>query len=292
MPEYEGIVIRPPSEADSLILQYTIGCSHNRCNFCPAYKQKRFRVRSFTEMEQDIASCLPAFAGTRRIFLADGDALAAPGADLSALFSLLQTSFPKLQRIGMYGNAGNVLKKTDAELTELKQAGLGILYLGIESGDDELLAWMHKGATARELIEAGKRVRQAGIKLSVTVLLGIGGRQRSREHARKTGELLSAIDPEYVGALTTMVVPGTPLHELREQGLFRLPSAFEILSELAEMLEHTTMTRGLFFANHASNYLPVRVRMPSEKDRTVEMIRKFVAQGNGAALKPEGMRRL
>ena len=292
MPEYEGIVIRPPSEADSLILQYTIGCSHNQCIFCPAYKQKRFRVRSLSEMEQDVGRCLPACADTRRIFLADGDALAAPFPDLLSLFSLLRSSFPRLLRIGLYANTQNILKRTEEELRRLREAGLGILYLGIESGDDELLGWMKKGVTTAEMTEAGRRVKRAGIKLSVTVLLGIGGPERSREHARLTGKLLSAIDPDYVGALTTMVVPGTALYELQRQGRFTLPPPFAILSELAEMLEHTEMTRGLFFANHASNYLPVRVRMPSERDKVVEMIRTFVREGDASVLKPERMRRL
>jgi radical SAM superfamily enzyme YgiQ (UPF0313 family) len=292
MPEYEGVVIRPPSEADSLILQYTIGCSHNRCIFCPAYKEKRYGVRSLAEMERDVEGCLPAFADTRRVFLADGDALAAPFPDLLSLFSLLRSRFGRLQRIGMYANARNILGKSSGELERLHEAGLGILYLGIESGDDGLLGWMKKGATAADMAEAGRRIKAAGIKLSVTVLLGIGGIDKSEEHARLTGKLLSAIDPEYVGALTTMVVKGTPLYDLQQQAGFRLPTAFAILSELAEMLEHTTMTRGLFFANHASNYLPVRVRMPSERDRTVHMIREFVRKGDATLIMPEGMRRL
>ncbi len=292
MPAYEGVVIRPPSEADSLILQYTIGCSHNQCTFCPAYKQKRFRIRSLAEMEQDVRECLPDFGDARRVFLADGDALAAPPPELLALFSLLRSSFPRLQRIGMYANTKNILQKTPDDLRRLREAGLGILYLGIESGDDELLLWMRKGATAAEMVDAGRRVKEAGIKLSVTVLLGIGGADKSSAHARLTGKLLSAIDPDYVGALTTMVVQGTPLHALQEQGRFRLPSAFAILSELAEMLAHTEMTRGLFFANHASNYLPIRVRMPAERDGAVLMIRQFVQEGDKSILKPEGMRRL
>ncbi len=292
MPEYEGVVIRPPSEADSLILQVTIGCSHNRCIFCPAYKQKRFRIRTLAEMERDIRGCLPACIDTRRIFLADGDALAVPFADLLSLFSLLRSSFPRLHRIGMYANAKNILGRSTEELRRLREAGLGILYLGIESGDNDLLDWMKKGVTAAEMAEAGQRVKDAGIKLSVTVLLGIGGADGSSEHARLTGTLLSAIDPDYVGALTTMVVRGTPLYDLQQQNKFRLPSPFAILAELAEMLEHTNMTRGLFFANHASNYLPIRVRMPAERDKAVEMIRTFVQTGDASQMKPEGMRRL
>ncbi len=291
MPEYEGAVIRPPSEADSLILQYTIGCSHNRCVFCPAYKEKRFRVRSLAEMEQDLRGCLPDLAGTRRVFLADGDALSAPQQGLQDLFGLLRASFPRLQRIGMYANAESILEKTPEELARLRALGLGILYLGLESGDDELLRWMGKGVTAAEMEQAGLRVKEAGIRLSVTVLLGIGGRDGSSRHARATGRLLSAIDPDYVGALTTMVVPGAPLHALQQAGRFTLPGPFAILAELAEMLSHTGM-RGLFLANHASNYLPLKVRMPAERDEAVERILQVVREQDPSSLTAEWRRRL
>jgi radical SAM superfamily enzyme YgiQ (UPF0313 family) len=291
MPEYEGTVIRPPSEADSLILQYTIGCSHNQCVFCPAYKQKEFRIRGLSEMEQDILGCLPDFSDTRRVFLADGDALAAPQQDLLALFALLRRHFPRLQRIGMYANARSVLGKSVDELSALRGQGLGILYLGVESGDDTLLAWMRKGVTADEMIEASRRIKKAGIKLSVTVLLGIGGVSGSIKHARATGKLLTEIGPDHVGALTTMVVRGTELYRLQESGDFRLPDSLAILDELAEMIGHTEM-RGLFFANHASNYLPVRVRMPMERDEAVKMIRGVVREGDARSLKPERLRRL
>lgn len=291
MPEYEGTIIRPPSEADSLILQYTIGCSHNQCVFCPAYKQKRFRVRSLAEMEQDVAGCLPSFSDRRRIFLADGDALSAPRQDLLDLFSLLRSSFPRLQRIGMYANAGSILGKSPDDLVRLREQGLGILYLGVESGEDELLDWMRKGVTADQMAAAGRRVKEAGIKLSVTVLLGIGGTGRSSDHARATGRLLSQIDPDYVGALTTMIVPGTPLHAMQQAGSFDLPGPFAVLQELAEMLEHTEM-HGLFFSNHASNYLALRVRMPAERDAAVLTIGEHVRQGDASALRPEQWRRL
>ena len=291
MPEYEGTVIRPPSEADSLIFQFTIGCSHNQCIFCPAYKQKQFRIRSIVEMEWDILNCVPGFSNTRRIFLADGDALVAPQQDLLSLFALLRHHFPRLQRIGMYANARSILGKSVNELSSLREQGLGILYLGVESGDETLLDWMQKGVTVEETIEASRRVKKAGIKLSVTVLLGIGGSTGSIQHARATGKLLTEIGPDYVGALTTMVVRGTPLYLLRESGDFMLPDSFAILDELAEMIEHTEM-RGLFFANHASNYLPVRVRMPQQRDEAVKMIREFVRKGDAFSLKPERLRRL
>jgi radical SAM superfamily enzyme YgiQ (UPF0313 family) len=291
MPEYDGTIIRPPSEADSLILQYTIGCSHNQCIFCPAYKQKRFRVRSMDEMEQDVRDCLPACSDARRIFLADGDALIAPQQDLLALTVLLKSCFPRLQRIGMYANAGSILARSVEQLIQLREHGVGILYLGIESGDDNLLAWMQKGVTAEEMAEAGRRVKEAGIKLSVTVLLGIGGIARSMEHARATGKLLSEIRPDYVGALTTMVVPGARLHALRQAGDFTLPDSFSMLDELAEMIAHTDM-RGLFFANHASNYLPLQLRMPSQREGAVEMIRQVVAKRDPSLLRSEQMRGL
>jgi radical SAM superfamily enzyme YgiQ (UPF0313 family) len=291
MPEYEGTIIRPPSEADSLILQYTIGCSHNQCVFCPAYKQKQFRIRSIAEMERDILDCVQGFNDTRRIFLADGDALAAPQQDLLALFALLRCHFPRLQRIGMYANARSILGKSVDELSSLREQGLGILYLGVESGDDTLLAWMRKGVTTQETVEACCRVKKAGIRLSVTVLLGIGGSTGSIQHARATGKLLTEIGPDHVGALTTMVVSGTPLYLLQESGDFTLPDSFAILDELAEMIEHTEM-RGLFFANHASNYLPVRVRMPMQREEAVKMIRGVVREGNAFSLIPERLRRL
>ena len=171
---YEGQIYRPPSEADSLILQYTIGCSHNRCIFCPAYKQKRFRIRSLEEMRDHVEACLPAERDTRRIFLADGDPLRAPSDELIVLLSVLNSSFPRLRRIGMYANAISILGKTKDELIRFREKGLGILYLGVESGDDRLLTWMNKGDTSAEMEEAGKLVKAAGIKLSVTVLLCSG----------------------------------------------------------------------------------------------------------------------
>jgi histone acetyltransferase (RNA polymerase elongator complex component) len=242
-------------------------------------------------MERDILDTVPDFSDTRRIFLADGDALAAPQQDLLALFALLNRHFPRLKRIGMYANARSILGKSLEELMSLREQGLGILYLGVESGDDTLLDWMQKGVTARELVEASRRVKHAGIKLSVTVLLGIGGSSGSLQHACATGKLLTEIGPDYVGALTTMVVRGTPLYRLQQSGEFELPDSFAILNELAVMIEHTEM-RGLFFANHASNYLPVQVRMPMERDTAVKMIREFVRQGDARSLKPERLRRL
>jgi radical SAM superfamily enzyme YgiQ (UPF0313 family) len=197
---------------------------------------------------------------------------------------------PWLTRIGAYANAKSIQKKSDQDLAQLRELKLRILYLGVESGHDQVLTDIAKGTTAEELIKAGQKVRQAGIKLSVTVLLGIAGTQRSLEHARATGELLTAMDPDYVGALTVMLIPGTPLYTDWEQGRFELLDEQGILRELREMLAHTRLSRGLFMANHASNYLPIKVRFPEDKERTLELIDQAL-QGK-IQLKPEWMRAL
>ena len=242
-------------------------------------------------MEQEVRDCLPALYSTRRIFLADGDALIAPQRDLLALIELLKSHFPLLQRVGLYANTGSILGKSVEELINLHQKGLDVIYLGVESGDDNLLAWMRKGVTVDEIKEACRRVKEAKIKLSVTVMLGIGGCRWSLEHARATGKILSEIGPNHVGALTTMVVSGTPLHKLELAGDFILPDSFMILKELAEMLEYTEM-RGLFFANHASNYFPLRIRMPMQRSDAVAKLRQLVAKRDASTVNPEWMRRL
>jgi radical SAM superfamily enzyme YgiQ (UPF0313 family) len=287
---YEGHCIRPPSEADSILLQVTLGCSHNKCTFCGSYKDKRFRIKDPHIISKDIDFAARTMRRQRRVFLMDGDALIIPQRKLVPLLEEINAKLPWVTRIGAYANAKSIRKKSDQELARLRELKLGILYLGAESGDDRTLAGIQKGTTAKELIQAGHTVRRAGIKLSVTVLLGIAGTQRSLEHARATGELLTAMNPDYVGALTVMLIPGTPLHADWEQGRFHLPDERGVLLELREMLAHTDLDRGLFMANHASNYLPIRVRFPEQKDETLELIDR--ALDGGVQLKPEWMRAL
>jgi radical SAM superfamily enzyme YgiQ (UPF0313 family) len=228
--------------------------------------------------------------GKKRLFLMDGDALIIPQKRLLALLDSINDQLPWLERIGAYANVKSIRKKSPDELAELRRRKLDILYLGLESGDDEVLSSMHKGTTAQEQIEMGLKVRQAGIRLSVTVLLGIGGRAGSLKHARETGRVLTAIDPEYVGALTVMLLPGTELHDRWRQGEFELPDQPGILAELREMLANTDMSHGLFISNHASNYLPIRVRFPNEKQQGLQMIDSAL-QGQ-VQLKPEWLRAL
>jgi radical SAM superfamily enzyme YgiQ (UPF0313 family) len=289
--KYEGAIYRPPSEADSLILQITVGCSHNRCTFCASYKEKRFRIKTFKEIKEDIDEAAQSGWSFERVFLADGDALIIPQVRLLEVMAYLKEKLPRLRRVGIYANAKGVLKKTEDELRELKEAGIGIIYLGVESGDQVVLDRACKGTTYEKLVQAGTMVKGAGIKLSVTVLLGIGGRERTREHAIATGRILTEMDPDYVGALSLIIVPDTPLYEEIAKGNFFLPTPFELIEELRIMIAHTDM-HGLFFSNHASNYLPIKARMPKDKEATLRLIDEVLAKRDPALLRPEYFRAL
>jgi len=284
------MVIRPPSEANSIILQVTVGCSHNKCSFCGTYKGERFRFKDEHIIDADIRYAAHNLSFLRRVFLADGDVLIMPQPKLRWILNRIREDLPWIQRVGLYGNAKSILRKSSEELQELRSLGLGIVYLGLESGDPQVLREIHKGAGAERMIEAGRRIRAAGIKLSVTVLLGIAGRERSLTHARATGEVLSAMDPNYVGALTLMILPNTQLGEKVKRGEFELMEPMELLAELGEMLRHTHLSQGLFLANHASNYLPLKVRMPAGKDEALALIDE--ALGGRVRLKPEWLRAL
>ena len=287
---YEGNCFRPPSEAYSILLQVTVGCSHNKCTFCGSFKEKRFRIKDDDIILSDILFASKYMKGQDRVFLMDGDALIIPQKRLMWILDRIKEHLPWVRRVGIYANAKGVRKKSLEELIQLRQNGLGIVYFGVESGDDEVLKSVNKGTTPQNLIDMGRKVREAGIKLSVTVLLGIAGRERSLEHAKATGKVLSAMDPEYVGALTVMLVPGTPLYEDFESGKFQLPTEREFLQELREMIAHTNLTEGLFFSNHASNYLPIKAKLPKGKQEALSLIDS--ALNGEIPLKPEWMRAL
>ena len=288
--KYEGMIFRPPSEADSLILQVTVGCSYNRCTFCSAYKEKRFRIKSFEEIKADVDEVSPY--KIRRVFLADGDALSIPMKGLLQILSYLKGRLKGLERVGIYANAKDVLRKSAEELKTLKDLGLGILYLGLESGDPEVLKRIQKNATVDELIRAGKRVKESGILLSVTVILGIGGVEGSLRHAAETGKVLSAMDPDYVGALSLMIVPGTPIAKEIEAGSLVLPTPFGLIQELETMITHCQCTHCFFASNHASNYLPLRIQMPEQKEEALRRIREVLQRKDPDLLRPEYLRAL
>ncbi len=287
---YEGNIIRPPSEANSILLQATVGCSHNNCTFCGAYKGERFKIKSDDIIDADIAYAAQYCRNQTRLFICDGDGLIIPQRRLAALLKKIRSQLPWVERVGIYANTKSIAMKTAEELSALKDLGLGIVYMGLESGDNETLKKINKGSDAARMISAGRKVRQAGIKLSLTVLLGVAGRKRSEIHARETGRVLTAIDPEFVGALSLMLIPGTALHADYQNGDFELSGPREMLVELGTMLAHTHMTAGLFHANHASNYLPIRARMPADKENTLQLINQALA--GDVQLKPEYLRAL
>ncbi|VEN72521.1 Radical SAM protein [Candidatus Desulfarcum epimagneticum] len=287
---YEGNIIRPPSEANSILLQATVGCSRNKCTFCGTYGGERFKIKDDSTIMADIEFAAENCRRQRRVFICDGDALIIPQKRLLAILKQIERRLPWVTRIGAYANAKSLDLKSDGELKELRAHGLGILYMGLESGDDVTLKNIKKGADGDAMVRMGQKAKKAGFKLSVTVLLGIAGKKRSKIHAEKTGEVLSRMDPDYVGALTLMLIPGTPLDDDFKAGKFELPDAFEMLSELRVMLAHTHLTRGLFHANHASNYLPIRARLPKEQKKTLALIDQALA--GKIELRPEQYRGL
>lgn len=289
--KYEGVIIRPPSEAASLLLQVTTGCSHNKCTFCGTFAGKRFRIKSFEEIEEDILEAAN-YGHIRRVFLCDGDALIIPQKRLAPILESINRHLKSVERIGVYANAKSALRKTPTELRELNDLGLKIAYLGVETGNEELLKKIRKGVGSRQLVAACQKIKEAGITLSVTVILGIGGKDMSVTHALDTARILTEIDPDYVGALTIMLVPGTPLHDEYTAGTFVLPDRFGFLEELGIMMAHSQFTNCFFTSNHASNYLPIRARLPQEKDETVRLIYDVIQRKNKGALKPEYMRGL
>lgn len=287
---YEGNIIRPPSEANSILLQVTVGCSHNKCSFCATYKGERFKIKPDETIMEDIAFAARYCRNQNRLFICDGDALIVPQKRLLKILKEIEKQLPWVERVGVYANTKGIKMKTDEELAELRAHGLKIAYMGLESGDDLTLKNVNKGASAQTMIDMGRKIRAAGVQLSITVLLGLGGRNRSEVHAEETGRVLSAIDPEYVGALSLMLIPGTPLHEDYEAGRFELPGSSEMLSELRTMFAHTDLSNGLFHANHASNYLPIRAKLPEDKEKTIQLIDS--ALEGKVSLKPEFLRAL
>ncbi len=288
---YEGNhIIRPPSEARSILLQVTVGCSHNKCIFCPTYKGVRFKIKPDEIILKDLDYASNYYFNVKRLFIMDGDALILPQKKLVWLLKQINKKLPLLERIGIYANAKAIRRKTLEDLKELRDLKLGIIYYGIESGNDETLKFVKKGTTHQELYEQGRKVIEAGIKLSCTVLLGIAPNGKSFEHAVDTGKLLTKIDPDYVGALTVMIVPGTELYDMVQRGEFKPLNQKELLVELKNMLEATNMTHGLFSSNHASNYLPLKVKMPDEKVEALKMLEK--ALKGDIPLREEWMRGL
>lgn len=290
--DLEGQVIRPPAEAESLLVQVTLGCSHNRCAFCPAYKGKRFAIKPRARVLAALERAAAAMPELRRVFLCDGDALIMPQPRLEETLADIRAILPQVTRVSAYANAKAIARKTDAELSRLRALGLGTLYLGLESGSDAVLSAMDKWGDAAEHLRQAARARAAGLKLAVTVLLGLAGADpaAAEAHARATGRALTQMDPEQAAALALMVVPGTPLFERQQRGAFTPQSDAGLLHELRWLLEETTLSRGLFFSNHASNPLRLQLRLPKDKARGLAEI--DAALRGETSLVPHAYRRL
>jgi len=288
--DYQGNVIRPPSEANSIILQVTVGCSHNRCTFCGAYKGDRFRYKDPATVNADLDYAASHFRRHNRLFLADGDVLITPQHRLLPLLEKIRTKLPSVRRISLYGNCKSIGHKTLDDLLALKALGLDRIYMGLESGDDEILTAICKGSTSEQMITAARKVRESGIFLSTTVLLGIGGVNASSRHAVSTAKVLNQMAPNQIAALTVMPIPGTSLHDDMLHGRFHMLDEFGILQELKTLVQHIELDKVQFQANHASNFLPLDCRLSRDKVATLSRIDQALT-GN-IPLMPDYMRGL
>ena len=293
--DYVGHVIRPPSEAYSMIIQVTVGCSHNMCTFCGAYKdlQPKYWVKEWETVKKDIDEASSYRSGFTKAFLADGDVLILPTEDILRIMNYIKLKNPAIETINVYGNAKAILRKTPEELKALKGAGLTVIYQGIESGNKEVLRRIRKGAFPEVMKECAAKVIDSGIKLSQTVLLGIGGKEMSHEHARDTGKLLGEMSPDFASALTVMILPNTPLYKEYQEGKFILPDKFGLLEELQIIVKNMNVRRKCYFtSNHASNYLPIKANLPEQQSAVLKMIDQVIRNKDESILKPEHMRAL
>jgi len=278
---YEGMVYRPPSEAGSLIIQLTIGCARNTCTFCNMFKDKKFRIRKLEEVVDDLLLSRRYYSNmpVRRIFLADGDALIVKTKDLLYILEKIKEIFPEVERISAYGTPADVIMKSDEELTALKEAGLEMVYMGAESGDDQVLKDVKKGVTSAEIIEAGLKLKKNGIIVSVTFISGLGGKARLKEHALNTAKTINAMKAEYVGFLTLMLEEGTELYNEHRRGEFELLGPREVLAELRMLIENIDSEGTIFRSNHASNYVPLKGTFNKDKEFMLKQIETAEKKG-------------
>lgn len=289
--KYEGQIYRPPSEAYSLILQVSIGCSHNQCSFCGMYKDKEFRIRKVDEILQDLQRARKDHRFVEKIFLADGNALALPLESLREILAEISRLFPECKRVSAYSAPKDILRKTPEELEELKGLGLGMLYLGIESGSSRVLQRVQKGVSREEMIEAGKKAKAAGFTLSVTVISGLGGIALWQQHAVDSAKVINAIQPDYLALLTLLIQEGTQMYSEVESGAFQLLTPMEVLVETHKMIEELELNHTVFRSNHPSNYVALEGTLPKEKSNLLRQIEEVLADTEKYCLK-ERYRRL
>ena len=287
---YQGAVYRPPSEARSLIVQVTYGCSHNTCAFCSMYKEKHFALRPMEEILEDFWMARQTYSRVNKIFLADGDALVRKASELEAILDTIRKLFPECERVTCYASPASIRIRTDEELQTLRDKGLTMVYMGLESGCDEVLKLMRKGHMSAEIVAMGQKVRRNGIALSVTAITGLGGPDLLERHAVETAQAFNAMNPEYIGMLTLMVEEGTPLYDWVQEGTFRLLNQRQVLEETRLLMEHFDSPGSVFRMNHASNYLVLKGTLNQDKDAMLAEIDR--AEHDMSRLRPEAWRGL
>jgi radical SAM superfamily enzyme YgiQ (UPF0313 family) len=289
---YEGTLYRPPSEADSLILQATIGCSYNECTFCGMYRDKSFRVRKLEDLKAEIAWAREHVGDVRKVFLADGDALMAKAAYLRGILLELRAAFPDLARVSCYASPQSLQVRSVDEMSDLRAHGLSLYYLGIESGHDEVLARLKKGVDAAEMIRVALEAHAAGVKLSTMILLGAGNRALSSEHARESARVVNAIQPRFVSTLVMTPVENTPLWSAAQRGEVDQLSPLELARELREFIAGLELRGSIFRSNHASNYLTLAGTLPKDKHALLAALDAVIADPRRARFTPDWQRGL
>jgi radical SAM superfamily enzyme YgiQ (UPF0313 family) len=289
---YEEPVFRPPSEADSLILQATIGCSYNECTFCGMYRSKRFRIRSFEELREEIHWARETLGPVRKVFLADGDALVAKASYLRRILDELREAFPRLRRVSTYASPQALQVRTVEEMTELREAGLTLYYLGIESGHDEVLANLCKGVDSAEMIACARKAVAGGVRLSTMVLLGAGGRELSAAHAQASARVVNAIGPRFVSTLVMTPIEGTPLGDEDRRGAVDHLTPVELAAELRTFIAGLDLEGSIFRSNHASNYLALAGTLPKDKQRLLDALDAVLQHPDAAPFRPDWLRGL
>ena len=287
---YYGAVYRPPSEAYSLIVQVTYGCSHNTCAFCSMYKEKRFALRPLDEVLEDFHIARQTYRHVDKVFLADGDALVRKASELYTILDTIRELFPECQRVTSYASPPSIRIRTDEELQTLRAKGLTMVYMGLESGCDEILKLMRKGHMSDEIVAMGQKVRRNGIALSVTAITGLGGPELLEQHAIETAKAFNAMNPEYIGMLTLMVEPGTPLYDWVRDGKFQLLTQPQVLRETRLLVENLDSPGSVFRMNHASNYLVLKGTLNQDKEAMLRTI--DAAEHDLSRLRPEEWRGL
>lgn len=290
---YEGNIFRPFSEANSYLLQCTVGCSHNKCTFCGMYKDKKYRIKPLYEIKEDIKMAKEYYGSVEKVFLCDGDAIDIDTDILLEILAELKKTFPSLLHVGTYAGPASTLNKSMSQLSALRAAGLTKAYLGVETGDDTLLHEVNKGAGYKEMLQAGLNLKNAGFNLSSMVLLGLAGKgERSKEHALATAKITNEMGPNYLAALTVTPVPGTILFNKVQKGEFEILDPFETLEEMKTIFENITIDNLRFVGVHASNYLPINGTLQRDKQKMLETINRVLESRDTRFIKPESMRGL